>query len=142
MSVSVPFNGSIYLIPTSGETGWGSQVSNFLSDVGNNAVSLTGSQTVTNKVLQSSVGTAGSPSISFTGDTDTGIFHPAANQVAVATNGVQVITVNASGNLILQTGGLISSTHEFVISKADAHDIVFKPNSSEAPRVGSGGALT
>jgi hypothetical protein len=130
------------LIPQAGETGWATPVTGILQDLGTNAVSLTGSQTVTNKILQSAAGTAGSPSVSFAGDTDTGLFHPNANQVAVATNGVQVITFDASGNLILQTGGLISSTHELGITTDDAHDIVFKPNSSEAMRIASGGVVT
>jgi hypothetical protein len=101
MSVLVPFNGSQYIIPTSGETGWATPVTNLLSDLGNNAVSLTQSQALSNKTIQFSAGSAGSPAISFVGDTDTGIFHPAVNQVAIATNGTQQLLVDGSGNVTL-----------------------------------------
>jgi hypothetical protein len=44
-------------------------------------------------------GTAAAPSISPTGDSNTGIFFPSADQVAVATNGVGRLFVDASGNV-------------------------------------------
>lgn len=46
MSILVTFNGTGYLIPTSGETGWGNVVTNFLSDVGNNALTVVGAQSI------------------------------------------------------------------------------------------------
>jgi hypothetical protein len=46
-----------------------------------------------------SLGTAGTPSLKFTGDTNTGIYSPGADQVAVATNGVGRLFVDASGNV-------------------------------------------
>jgi hypothetical protein len=45
------------------------------------------------------LGSAGTPSIKFTGDLDTGIYSPGANQVAVATNGTGRLFVDASGNV-------------------------------------------
>jgi hypothetical protein len=44
-------------------------------------------------------GTAALPSIAFASDTDTGIWHPAPDTVAVSTGGTQRVTVDASGNL-------------------------------------------
>ena len=44
-------------------------------------------------------GSAAAPSIAFTGDTDTGIYSPGANQVAVATSGTARLLFNASGAL-------------------------------------------
>lgn len=44
-------------------------------------------------------GTAGSPSIFVSGDTNTGIYSPGADQIAITTGGTDRITVNASGNV-------------------------------------------
>lgn len=45
------------------------------------------------------LGAAATPSITFTGDTNTGIYSPGADQVAVSTGGTARITVDASGNV-------------------------------------------
>jgi hypothetical protein len=42
---------------------------------------------------------AATPSLTFTGDLDTGVFSPGANQLAVATNGTGRLFVDASGNV-------------------------------------------
>ena len=44
-------------------------------------------------------GTAGAPSLFFTGDLNTGIYSPGADQVAISTNGTSRIVVDASGNV-------------------------------------------
>jgi hypothetical protein len=46
-----------------------------------------------------SLGSAGTPSLKFTGDTNTGIYSPGADQVAVSTNGAGRLFVDASGNV-------------------------------------------
>jgi len=46
-------------------------------------------------------GSAAAPSIAFTGDTDTGIYSPGANQVAISTNGTGRLFVDASGRVII-----------------------------------------
>jgi hypothetical protein len=43
------------------------------------------------------LGSAGTPSLKFTGDPNTGIYSPGADQVAVATNGVQRLFVSSAG---------------------------------------------
>ena len=48
-------------------------------------------------------GSQGAPSISFAADLNTGIYSPGADQVAVATNGAQRITVDDSGRLLVGT---------------------------------------
>lgn len=45
------------------------------------------------------LGSAGTPSLKFTGDTNTGIYSPGADQVAVATNGTGQLFIDASGNV-------------------------------------------
>ena len=49
------------------------------------------------------LGSAGSPTLFFTGDSNTGIYSPGADQVAVATNGVGRLFVDASGNVTVGT---------------------------------------
>jgi hypothetical protein len=63
-----------------------------------------GSQTITTTgVISPALGTAAAPSIAFTGDLNTGIFSPGADQVAVATNGAGRLFINASGNVGIGT---------------------------------------
>lgn len=47
------------------------------------------------------LGAVGTPSITFTGDTNTGIFSPGADQVAVATNGAERVTIDSAGKVSL-----------------------------------------
>jgi hypothetical protein len=59
-----------------------------------------GSQTITTTgVISAALGTAAAPSIAFTGDTNTGIYSPGADQVAVATNGTGRLFVGSTGNV-------------------------------------------
>jgi parallel beta-helix repeat protein len=48
-------------------------------------------------------GSAAAPSIAFTGDTDTGIYSPGANQVAISTNGTGRLFVDATGVVVSGT---------------------------------------
>jgi len=51
-------------------------------------------------VLNGSDGTVGTPAVTgSTGGTGTGVYYPATNQVALATNGVQALLVDASQNI-------------------------------------------
>jgi hypothetical protein len=45
------------------------------------------------------LGSAATPSLKFTGDTNTGIYSPGADQVAISTNGTGRLFVDASGNV-------------------------------------------
>lgn len=59
-----------------------------------------GAQTiVTTGVHSAAAGSAAAPSITFTGDLNTGIYSPGADQVAISTNGTGRITVDGSGNV-------------------------------------------
>jgi hypothetical protein len=58
-----------------------------------NAVNITGG------VVDVSAGTAALPTLGTTGDPNTGVFFPAADTVAVATNGVERLRVDANGNV-------------------------------------------
>jgi hypothetical protein len=81
-----------------------------------------GSQTITTTgVISSALGTAAAPSIAFTGDLNTGIFSPGADQVAVATNGVGRLFVNSTG--LVQVNGNLAGGRDltqFVRLNGDA----------------------
>lgn len=53
-------------------------------------------------------GTAAAPSLTTTGDTNTGVWFPAADTVAVSTGGTERLRIDSSGNVIVTnaTGGL------------------------------------
>ena len=69
--------------------------------------SLTGTTaTFTSGIIAS--GTAALPSLAILSDPNTGIFSPGADQLAVATNGTQRITVDADGRLLVGTASLIT----------------------------------
>jgi hypothetical protein len=51
-------------------------------------------------------GSAAAPSIAFTGDLNTGIYSPGADQVAIVTNGQQGLIVGADGSVSVTRGGL------------------------------------
>jgi hypothetical protein len=48
-------------------------------------------------------GSAASPSITFTGDTNTGIFSPAADTIAFSEGGVESMRITSNGNLLVGT---------------------------------------
>jgi hypothetical protein len=50
-------------------------------------------------------GSANMPSYTFTGDTNTGMFSPAADNIALATNGVARLTINSTGVIQAELAG-------------------------------------
>jgi hypothetical protein len=69
------------------------------------------------------LGSAAAPTYTFTGDPNTGIYSPGANQVAVATNGVGRLFVDASGHVGINTS---APTNSFTST-------IFKSTSGSAP---------
>ena len=64
-----------------------------------------GSQTVqTTGIFSHALGTAGAPTITFTGDPNTGLYSPGADQVAISTNGAQALYINADGDILVADG--------------------------------------
>jgi hypothetical protein len=55
------------------------------------------------------LGSAGTPSLKFTGDPNTGIYSPGADQVAVSTGGTEKARIDTSGRLLLGTSTSPSS---------------------------------
>jgi hypothetical protein len=62
-----------------------------------------GDHTATTTLLPVS-GTQAAPGISYSGDTDTGISHPANDQIAISTSGTAVLHVNSSGQVGIGKG--------------------------------------
>ena len=77
---------------------------------GSTVVAITGSGiAVTGTVSQTgastfAAGTAGAPSITFTGDTNTGIYSPGADRIGFSEGGVQCGEFDASGNFQFNSG--------------------------------------
>lgn len=63
-----------------------------------------GSQTiVTTGVHSAAAGSAAAPSIAFTGDTDTGIYRPGADQLAISTGATERMRIDSAGRLLVGT---------------------------------------
>ena len=78
-----------------------------------------GSQTVTTTgVFSAALGTAGAPSITFTGDVNTGLYSPGADQVAISTGGTGRVFVNANGDVLLGSFSSIDSNFPLQLNAA------------------------
>ena len=93
----------------------------------------------TNKLETAAIplGTAAAPSISFLSDANTGIYSPGADQVAVATNGTQRITIDSSGRLLAGTAtarrvGVVTAGFELIgdVDKSAISSSVYSNDSS------------
>jgi hypothetical protein len=74
-----------------------------LADVNLGLLSLAGG-TLTGALLADDSGTAALPAIAFNGDTNTGIFSPGADQLGIATNGVERVEFGTS-EVVFNDGG-------------------------------------
>ena len=61
--------------------------------------SVSSTMLATNLTISAAAGSAAAPSIAFTGDLNTGIYSPGADQLAAATNGAQRVFVGSTGNV-------------------------------------------
>ena len=61
--------------------------------------SVNTSKLATDLTVTHALGSAGSPSITFTGDTNTGIFSPTADTIAFTEGGTEAMRINSSGNV-------------------------------------------
>lgn len=100
----MPRNGSGVYSPTagvpvvSGTTISSTAINNVLDDLGDEitaSLPVSGVAPMTG-VLRVVAGTAGAPGLVITGDTNTGLYSPGADQLALATGGVVALTVSAT----------------------------------------------
>jgi hypothetical protein len=68
------------------------------------------------------LGSAATPSIAFTGDLNTGIYSPGADQVAVATNGVARMSVAANGDVTFNHSIDLPNVNSFI--KGGGHNVI------------------
>jgi len=71
-------------------------------------VAITGN--ISANIATFGAGSNTAPAITTTGDTNTGIFFPAADTIAFTEGGVESMRIDASGNVTLSTGNLIIGT--------------------------------
>lgn len=64
---------------------------------------LTAGRTVTATNISAGLGAVGTPSYTFTGDLNTGIFSPAADTIAFVEGGAEAMRINSSGNVGIGT---------------------------------------
>jgi len=80
-----------------------------------------GSQTIaTTGVFSHALGAAATPSVTFTGDTNTGIYSPGADQVAISTNGTGRLFVDANGNVGVGTSSPANFAGFVTLALADS----------------------
>ena len=121
-------------------------------------------------IASNAAGSAAAPTITATGDTNTGIFFPAADTVGVATGGSERVRVDSSGNVGIgtsspvtklhvataaNTGLMVSSTdgttfkgiafntsdNQFTVGTTTNHPLSFFTNNAERARIDSSGNL-
>lgn len=85
--------------------------------------------------LEMPIGTLSSPGLSFTGDLNTGVYSPGADQLALITNGVARLIVSASGSIAI--GGTLTVGGQIVITNTDS-----RLNDSRNPIGTAGGMLS
>ena len=66
-------------------------------DTGQYTTLTGGTATFTSGIF--ALGTSGTPSLSFSGDVDTGIYSPGGNQLAISTNGTGALFIDENGNV-------------------------------------------
>ena len=86
-------------------------------------------------------GTATAPSLTNTGDTNTGVFFPAADTVSIATGGTERVTIDSSGRLGIgitslsesfQVAGPVVTSGETLANKTSAASFDFATGSNSA----------
>lgn len=96
-------------------------------DLANAALPRTGG-TITGAV-QFALGAAATPSITFTGDTNTGLFSPSADQLSVTTGGIERLRIDAAGQIeAVSLGTAAAPTWSFV---SDPNTGIYSPGADQ-----------
>ena len=105
---------------------------------GVSGVSTTGSVNTSGIITATSIvvsaGTTALPSISPTGDSNTGIFFPAADTIAFAEGGAEAMRVDSSGRLLIGTSS--STDAKVVIANGSEQQVSFKIDNTNSSPVG------
>ena len=100
-------------------------------DIASNAI--TTAKLATDLVVTHALGSASTPSITTTGDTDTGVWFPAANTLAASTGGTERMRIDSSGNVGIGTASP-SDKLNMVVSSSSV-DPVFGGTSNQGIRL-------
>jgi hypothetical protein len=101
-----------------------------------------GSQTVeTTGIFSAAGGSAAAPSIAFTGDTNTGIYSPGADQVAVSTGGSERASIDSSGRLLVGTSSTSAACTQLLQGSSGGLALAIQVLSSTASAPANGSAL-
>jgi hypothetical protein len=73
---------------------------------------VTTAKLATTLTVTHALGSASTPSITFTGDTNTGIFSPTADTIAFAEGGAEVVRIDSSGRLLVGTTSTTTSSSQ------------------------------
>ena len=107
----------IFKVGATSTTGDGSVV----ATISSTGLAVTGTLSATG-VATFSAGSAAAPAITTTGDTNTGIFFPAADTIAFAEGGAEAMRIDSSGNLGIGTSSPNSDTRaEFTKTENTAY---------------------
>lgn len=127
--------------------------------------------TITATGIAASLGAVGTPSYTFTGDTNTGMWSPAADTIAFSEGGVEVMRINSSSNVGIGTSspsekltvagrvrsavssgtidiyhdgtnGSLASNTQLLIYAGGANNMIFHTNGVERFRITSTGSIT
>ena len=71
--------------------------------------SIDGLGSINGEVVKVNIGSAAAPSLTFTGDTNTGVFGTGSDVVAIATNGIERMRVSSTGNVGIGTSSPAST---------------------------------
>ena len=98
-----------------------------------------GSQTVaTTGIFSHALGSVGAPTITFTGDANTGIYSPGADQVAISTNGVERVAFGTS-EVVFNDG---NNNYDFRIESDNSATLLFVDASVDRLGIGHGSPAT
>jgi len=89
--------------------------------------------TTSASTIEFAAGSAAAPSITTTGDTNTGIYFPAADTTAVSTGGTERLRIDSSGNVGIGTSSPLRTLH--VVSNAAETQLLLRESDSSGPQL-------